>query len=242
MNLVKDFKDVKSKSKRKSKTANKRDESKSKSKDKNTKRQDPYEGACSDDSSNESYSERVTLGLRFDVSDKNSQRPDSASMATNDKTRSRKNQVSPSESKGKKHDHQSTSKPKLDLTAKNKDRIAALQAESRDLGPNSPHAIAAAVMSHLEKSLQTSTKDNSYEEGEGRRKPFNKISNRLADSPPLVSPTNLSGSSRSSSHSSIVSSDSSSSGCDQGRGSLAKSLKQRLKPSRSMPLGDQGNA
>lgn len=240
MNLVKDFKDVKSKSKRKSKTANKRDESKNKPKDKNTKQQgDPYEGACSDDSSNESYSERVTLGIRLDVSGRNSPRSDSSNRTTNEKTRSRKNQISPCESKGKKQDHQS--KSKLDLTAKNKDRISALQAESRDLGPNSPHAIAAAVMSHLEKSLQTSIRDNSYEEGEGRKKAFSKISNRYTDSPPLVSPTNLSGSSRSSSHSSIVSSDSSSSGSDQGKGSLAKALKHRLKPSRSMPLGDQGS-
>lgn len=244
MNLVKDFKDVRSKSKKKSKAISKREDTKNKSKDKTTSRRqgESYEGACSDDSGNEGYAERVTLRLDVPV-DKSPQHTASGNRVANDKTKARKNQVSPSESKGKKHDNQATAKPKpLDFTAKNKDRVAALQAESRDLGPNSPHAIAAAVMSHLEKSLQTSTRDNSYEEGEGKRKAFNKVSNRLSDSPPLVSPTNLSGSSRSSSYSSIVSSDGSSSGSDQGKGSLAKALKQRLKPSRSMPLGDKGTS
>lgn len=254
-----EFKDVKSKSKKKSKALNK-----TRNKERGGTRQSGEdEGGCSDDSGSEQMLEKMTLDVRMDQLNENRQQrrgsfPNDSSSSTpresvqrststqDNKTRARKNQVAPTgnDVKGKKHDNQTGGKSNsLDLAFKSKDRITALQMESRDLGPTSPHAIAAAVMSQLEKSLQTSSNDNSYEEDEGKKRAFTKMtgsSNHLTDSPPPISPTNLSGSSRSSSYSSIVS-DGSSSGSDQGKGSIAKALKQRLKPSRSMPLGDQSH-
>ena len=262
-----EFKDVKSKSKKKSKTLGKRDDKDLKTKNKEgggARHSGEDEGGCSDDSGSEQMLDKMTLDVRMDQLNENRQQrrgsfPNDSSSSTQRepgnrangmqdcKTKARKNQVVPTgndvASKGKKHDNQTSGKSKaLDLAFKSKDRVTALQVESRDLGPTSPHAIAAAVMSQLEKSLQTSSNDNSYEEDEGKKRGFTKTigsSNHLSDSPPPISPTNLSGSSRSSSYSSIVS-DGSSSGSDQAKGSIAKALKQRLKPSRSMPLGDQG--
>ncbi|XP_031564277.1 transmembrane protein 131-like [Actinia tenebrosa] len=263
-----EFKDVKSKSKKKAKALNKREDKDSRSRIKERggfRQSGEDEGGCSDDSGSEPMLDKMTLDVRMDQLNENRQQrrgsfPNDSSNSTprepvirsnstqDNKSRARKNQVSLTGNnvtyKGKKNDNQAGGKSKaLDLAFKSKDRITALQMESHDLGPTSPHAIAAAVMSQLEKSLQTSSNDNSYEEDEGKKRAFTKMigsTNHLTDSPPSISPTNLSGSSRSSSYSSIVS-DGSSSGSDQGKGSIAQALKQRLKPLRSMPLGDQSH-
>ena len=110
--------------------------------------------------------------------------------------------------------------------------------ELRHLGPTSPHAIAAAVMSlALGKNMQASSKENNFDEQElNKKKAYNKtsaLSTGLSDSPPPTSPTSLSGSSRSSSYSSIVSSDSSN-GVEQVK--PVKGSKSRVKGTKSVPL------
>lgn len=110
-------------------------------------------------------------------------------------------------------------------------------------GATSPHAIAAAVMSlALGKNMQASSKENSFDEQElNKRKAYTKspaLSTSLSDSPPPTSPNQLSGSSRSSSYSSIVSSDSSS-GMETVKQLGAKGNKARVKGTKSVPL-DEG--
>ena len=112
--------------------------------------------------------------------------------------------------------------------------------EFRHPGATSPHAIAAAVMSlALGKNMQTSSKENNFDEQElNKRKAYTKtsaLSPALSDSPPPTSPTMLSGSSRSSSYSSIVSSDSSN-GVEQVKPPLVKGNKNRIKGTKSAPL------
>ena len=107
-------------------------------------------------------------------------------------------------------------------------------------GATSPHAIAAAVMSlALGKNMQASSKENNFDEQElNKRKAYTKtstLSPALSDSPPPTSPTMLSGSSRSSSYSSIVSSDSSN-GVEQVKPSVVKGNKTRVKSTKSVPL------
>ena len=112
--------------------------------------------------------------------------------------------------------------------------------EFRHPGATSPHAIAAAVMSlALGKNMQTSSKENNFDEQElNKRKAYTKtsaLSPALSDSPPPTSPTMLSGSSRSSSYSSIVSSDSSNS-VEQVKPPVVKGSKTRVKSTKSAPL------
>lgn len=112
--------------------------------------------------------------------------------------------------------------------------------ELRHPGPTSPHAIAAAVMSlALGKNMQGSSKENNFDEQElNKRKAYTKTSALapvLSDSPPPTSPTMLSGSSRSSSYSSIVSSDSSN-GAEQVKSPVVKGNKTRVKGTKSVPL------
>jgi len=112
--------------------------------------------------------------------------------------------------------------------------------EFRHPGATSPHAIAAAVMSlALGKNMQTSSKENNFDEHElNKRKAYTKtsaLSPVLSDSPPPTSPTMLSGSSRSSSYSSIVSSDSSN-GVEQVKPPVVKGNKNRIKSTKSAPL------
>ena len=112
--------------------------------------------------------------------------------------------------------------------------------EVREPGPTSPHAIAAAVMSlALGKSMQTSSKENNFDDQEKTSKAYTKssaLSPTLSGSPPPpVSPTSLSGSSRSSSYSSIVSSDSCN-GADQVKLPVVKGNKSRLKNTKSAPV------
>lgn len=114
------------------------------------------------------------------------------------------------------------------------------QSELRHPGPTSPHAIAAAVMSlALGKNMQASSKENNFDEQElNKRKAYTKTSALapvLSDSPPPTSPTMLSGSSRSSSYSSIVSSDSSN-GVEQVKPPVMKGNKTRVKSTKSAPL------
>ena len=112
--------------------------------------------------------------------------------------------------------------------------------EFRHPGATSPHAIAAAVMSlALGKNMQASSKENNFDEQElNKRKAYTKtsaLSPALSDSPPPTSPTMLSGSSRSSSYSSIVSSDSSN-GVEQVKPPVVKGNKTRVKTTKSAPL------
>ena len=112
--------------------------------------------------------------------------------------------------------------------------------EFRHAGATSPHAIAAAVMSlALGKNMQTSSKENNFDEQElNKKKAYTKtsaLSPALSDSPPPTSPTMLSGSSRSSSYSSIVSSDSSN-GVEQVKPLAVKGNKPRVKSTKSVPL------
>lgn len=112
--------------------------------------------------------------------------------------------------------------------------------EFRHPGATSPHAIAAAVMSlALGKNMQSSSKENNFDEQElNKRKAYTKtsaLSPALSDSPPPTSPTMLSGSSRSSSYSSIVSSDSSN-GVEQVKPPVVKGNKARVKNTKSAPL------
>lgn len=112
--------------------------------------------------------------------------------------------------------------------------------EFRHPGATSPHAIAAAVMSlALGKNMQASSKENNFDEQElNKRKAYTKtsaLSPALSDSPPPTSPTMLSGSSRSSSYSSIVSSDSSN-GVEQVKPPMVKGNKTRVKSTKSAPL------
>lgn len=112
--------------------------------------------------------------------------------------------------------------------------------ELRHPGPTSPHAIAAAVMSlALGKNMQASSKENNFDEQDlNKRKAYTKTSALapvLSDSPPPTSPTMLSGSSRSSSYSSIVSSDSSN-GAEQVKPPVVKGNKTRVKGTKSVPL------
>ena len=112
--------------------------------------------------------------------------------------------------------------------------------EFRHPGATSPHAIAAAVMSlALGKNMQASSKENNFDEQElNKRKAYTKtsaLSPALSDSPPPTSPTMLSGSSRSSSYSSIVSSDSSN-GVEQVKPPVMKGNKTRVKSTKSVPL------
>ena len=114
------------------------------------------------------------------------------------------------------------------------------QSEMRHHGPTSPHAIAAAVVSlALGKNMQASSKENNFDEQElNKRKAYTKssaLSPVLSDSPPPTSPTLLSGSSRSSSYSSIVSSDSSN-GVEHVKPSVVKGNKSRVKSTKSVPL------
>ena len=116
--------------------------------------------------------------------------------------------------------------------------------EVRHPGPTSPHAIAAAVMSlALGKNMQASSKENNFDEQElSKGKAYTKspaLSNTLSDSPPPTSPTLLSGSSRSSSYSSIVSSDSSN-GVEQTKPSGTKANKSRLKGAKSASVDGGG--
>lgn len=112
--------------------------------------------------------------------------------------------------------------------------------EFRHPGATSPHAIAAAVMSlALGKNMQASSKENNFDEQElNKKKAYTKtsaLSPALSDSPPPTSPTMLSGSSRSSSYSSIVSSDSSN-GVEQVKPPVVKGNKIRVKSTKSAPL------
>ena len=116
--------------------------------------------------------------------------------------------------------------------------------EMRHPGPTSPHAIAAAVMSlALGKNMQASSKENNFDEQElSKGKAYTKspaLSNTLSDSPPPTSPTLLSGSSRSSSYSSIVSSDSSN-GVEQAKPSGTKPNKSRVKGAKSASVDGGG--
>lgn len=112
--------------------------------------------------------------------------------------------------------------------------------EFRHPGATSPHAIAAAVMSlALGKNMQASSKENNFDEQElNKKKAYTKtsaLSPALSDSPPPTSPTMLSGSSRSSSYSSIVSSDSSN-GVEQVKPPVVKGNKTRVKSTKSAPI------
>ena len=176
-----------------------------------------------------------------------------------DRGKSRKNGTENVGGKTKKGEAQSASgRPKtLDVPAKNQNNGHASKSQSnpnspdsgktsemRHPGPTSPHAIAAAVMSlALGKNMQASGKENNFDEQElNKRKAYNKasaLSTTLSDSPPPTSPTLLSGSSRSSSYSSIVSSDSSN-GVEQVKPAGTKGNKSRVMGTKSVPLEGGG--
>lgn len=179
------------------------------------------------------------------------------SVSGKDKGKNRKNGTENAGGKAKKGDAQSANsagRPKsLDVPAKNqnvgqhsKNQNNSTHLESgktsdmQHPGATSPHAIAAAVMSlALGKNMQAPSKENSFDEHElSKRKAYTKTSSlctNLSDSPPPTSPTQLSGSSRSSSYSSIVSSDSSN-GTEQVKQSGRKANKFRVKTTKSLPL------
>ena len=180
--------------------------------------------------------------------------------AGRDRGKSRKNATENIGGKTKKGDAQVTSsagRPKtLDVPQKNQNNNGKNQSnvnspsdggktsEMRHPGPTSPHAIAAAVMSlALGKNMQASSKENNFDEQEqSKGKAYTKspaLSNTLSDSPPPTSPTLLSGSSRSSSYSSIVSSDSSN-GMEQAKPSGTKGNKPRVKSAKTVPLDGGG--
>ncbi|XP_032238964.2 transmembrane protein 131 isoform X2 [Nematostella vectensis] len=212
----KDTKDNKSKSKKKSKNT-KRDEKEQRFeniKDRAAPSQDRYDDAYSDDSGSDGSDK---TGQEVKVNQSNDRRR--RVSLPNDSTLRRDQQRG--------HQKKNEGRPRmLDIPGRMKDRTAALQAEAREPGPTSPHAIAAAVMSHLEKTLPSTTKEN-CNDTDNRRKASGKATGNAQ------SPTNLS--SRSSSYSSIVS-DGSSSGGDH-----AHALKHRLTSTKSMPVGDRSS-
>lgn len=164
-----------------------------------------------------------------------------------DRAKGRKNQVTPenANSKGKKETQlaSGTARPKvLEVQGKSQCNAHSSKIQSNTcspVSPTSPHAIAAAVVSALNKNMQASSKENNYDEQEpNKRKAYTKtstLSSSLSDSPPPTSPTLLSGSSRSSSYSSIVSSDSSN-GMEQVKSSVLKGNKSRVKSTKSASL------
>lgn len=172
---------------------------------------------------------------------------ESAQDTSRDRVKGRKNQVTPenASSKGKKETQPATgtARPKL-LEVQGKSQCNAHSSKSQSNpcspdSPTSPHAIAAAVVSALNKNMQASSKENSFDEQEpNKRKAYTKsstLSPALSDSPPPISPTLLSGSSRSSSYSSIVSSDGSN-GMEQLKTSMMKGNKARVKTTKSLSL------
>ena len=243
----------KGKSKKKTKASRREEREREKrGRDKNTsKQQDRGE---SEDSGSDSSSEKIVPEVKIQQlskSEKKSRRNSLPSVITvsgkssntssetqdsNTKPKNRKNQ---SDGKKSKTEAQSSKAKSADGVNK-KGPAANLVAEARvERAHTSPHAIATAISLALEKTLQTTSKENSYDEWEGgnRKKAISKataLSPRLTDSPPPISPTNLSGSSRSSSYSSIVSSDSTSSAPDQNKGKG----KARVINSKSMPLAE----
>lgn len=240
----------KGKAKKKTKASRREEREREKrSKDKNSsKQQDRVESEDSgSDSSSEKYIQEVK-NQQLARSEKKSRRSSLPSLISNSnklsnvsvgetqdsisKPKNRKNQ---SEGKKAKSDTQ-PSKAKNPESISKKGSQASVVADTR---AESAHSIATAVSLALEKSLQTACKENTYDEPESsiKKKVFPKGSNlspRLRDSPPPVSPTSLSGSSRSSSYSSIVSSDSASSTPDHTKGKG----KPRVISSKSLPLGE----
>ena len=243
-------KESKDKSKVKKKTkANRREdkEREKRGKDKNSSKQ--LDRVESEDSGSDSSSEKNVPEVKFQQLSKSDKKPRRSSLPslisnsklsnvneTQDPQIKSKNRKNPSDGKKTKADVQPP-KSKNPENANKKGSAANLVADTRS---ESTHSIATAVSLALEKSLQTACKENNYDELERsmKKKTFQKTSNlspHLRDSPPPISPTSLSGSSRSSSYSSIVSSDSASSTPDHTKG---KGGKARVISSRSLPLGD----
>lgn len=211
------------------------------------------DGSASDDSSEKSLPE---VKIQKPVSENKRSRAEKEPVSKaathepqeNGKAKNRKNHNTTNAKKQATETQPTATRPKILEVASGKSKTATNDSpdEVRGFGATSPHAIAAAVISlSLEKSMQTCGRENNFDEQEGsKKKAYTKnvaaLTPTLSDSTPPMSPTNLSGSSRSSSYSSIVSSDGSPAS-EQNRLANGKSGKAKVKATSSVPLAGRSS-